>query len=96
MSNQKIRRKPVSAEPTPFEQARDELFQHIMQCEVIGAASEHQDDWFRDTMRYFSDRFPELDEGEIDDLRTLGARFAQPPKVNDSTDGTPTGAASAA
>ena len=27
----------VSAEPTPFEQARDELFQHIMRCDVVGS-----------------------------------------------------------
>ena len=29
---------------TPFEEARDEMFQHIMKCGVIGATSDDQKD----------------------------------------------------
>ena len=31
------RRYAAPVEPSPFEQARDELFQHIMRCGVVGA-----------------------------------------------------------
>jgi hypothetical protein len=81
MSRNKNRRKPAVAAPTPFDQARDELFQHIMRCGVVGAAREHQDEWFNDTMDYVADRYPELSETQITELRTLGLRFAQPPKA---------------
>ncbi len=71
----------VSAEPTPFEQARDELFQHIMRCDVVGSALEDQKVWFDDTMAYMAERYHELGEGELTDLRTLGERFSQPAKA---------------
>ncbi len=32
--------------PTSFEQARDELFSHILRCGVLEAALEHQKEWF--------------------------------------------------
>ncbi|MCC7055402.1 MAG: hypothetical protein IT355_19165 [Gemmatimonadaceae bacterium] len=67
--------------PTPFEQARDELFQQIMRCEVIGAAPEHQVEWFTETMAYFAERYPELKPADVNDLRQLGERFVQPPKA---------------
>ena len=66
--------------PTPFEEARDELFQHIMKCGVVEAAPEDQTSWFDDTMQYMTDRYPELTAHEIGELRKLGQRFAQPPK----------------
>jgi hypothetical protein len=74
------RNKPVAA-PTPFEEARDELFQHIMRCGVVGAEPADVDAWFKDTMQYMADRFPELSPTEVAELRTLGQRFAQPPKA---------------
>ena len=55
-------RNRTPAAPTPFELARDELFQHIIRCGVIGAAPEHQAEWFADTMEYLRDRYPELDD----------------------------------
>ncbi len=79
MSKKNRQRREV-APPTPFEQARDELFQQIMRCEVIGAAPEHQAEWFTETMAYFADRYPELTPADIKDLRVLGERFVQPPK----------------
>ena len=80
MATKKNRPKREAALPTPFEQARDELFQHIMRCGVIGSDPEHQTEWFDDTMRYLGERYHELGAGELGELRTLGERFAQPPK----------------
>jgi hypothetical protein len=78
---QKDNRRNSVATPTPFEQARDELFQHIIRCGVIGADIEHQAEWFNDTMQYLEERYPELSETQMTELRTLGDRFAQPPKA---------------
>ena len=64
----------------PIDEARDELFQHIMKCGVIGAASEDQKEWFDATMTYFTERYPELTQLELTQLRTQGERFAQPMK----------------
>jgi hypothetical protein len=69
-----------TAYKTPFDEARDELFQHIMRCGVIGAAPEHQQEWFDATLTYFEGRYPELSKLEFVQLRTLGERFAQPMK----------------
>ncbi len=68
----------VAAEPTPFEQARDELFQHIMRCDVVGSQPDHQKEWFDETVAYMADRYHELTAVELADLRTLGERFAKP------------------
>ncbi|PYP29996.1 MAG: hypothetical protein DMD47_10740 [Gemmatimonadetes bacterium] len=64
--------------PTQFEQARDELFSHILRCGVLEAAPEHQKEWFDDTMLYLTDRYPELREPEIAELRVLGERYCRP------------------
>ena len=80
MAKPKDRRRREVTPPSPFEQARDELFQHIMRCGVIGSAPEHQAEWFTDTMAYLSDRYPELSPAELIELRTLGDRFSQPAK----------------
>jgi hypothetical protein len=81
MATQRTRRAPDVVAPTPFEEARDELFQQIMQCGVIGADPAHQEDWFRETMSYLADRYPELPTGKMAELRTLGERFVQPPRA---------------
>jgi hypothetical protein len=81
MAKQKSRRRHTApAVPTPFEQARDELFQHVIRCGVIGASSDDQTEWFNATLNYLADRFPELSKPQVQELRTLGERFAQPPK----------------
>jgi hypothetical protein len=84
MAKSKNRRSgaPSMAMPNPFDEARDELFQHIIRCAVIGSTPEHQQEWFDDTMKYMADRYPELAEGDFEELKKLGARFAQPPKTN--------------
>jgi len=64
--------------PTVFEQARDELFSHILRCGVLEAAADHQKEWFDDTMLYLADRYVDLSEQELAQLRTLGERYCQP------------------
>ncbi len=72
-------RKPGN-EPSPKDQARDELFQHIISCGVVGCDPEHQRQWFDETMPYFSERYHELSAVDVAELRTLGERFAKPPR----------------
>ena len=81
MNNTKnrFRKEPVRA-ASPFEEARDELFQHIMRCGVVGSAPEDQKEWFDNTIQYLTERYHELAPSEISELRVLGERFAQPPK----------------
>src|SRR5256712_12267354 len=64
--------------PTPFEQARDELFSHILRCGVLEATPEHQKEWFDDTMLYLAERYDALDEQRLAGLRVLGARYCPP------------------
>jgi hypothetical protein len=85
MAKQQKRPMKAPAVPSPFEEARDELFQHIMRCGVVGAEPEHQAEWFAETMAYMTDRYPELSAEQIDELRKLGERFSQPPKKRDDT-----------
>jgi hypothetical protein len=85
MAKQKNRTMKAPTVASPFEEARDELFQHIMRCGVVGSDPEHQQEWFEETMAYMTDRYPELGAEKIAELRTLGERFAQPPKKRDDT-----------
>lgn len=78
-------RSSTPSAPAPFEEARDELFQHIMQCEVVGAHPEDQEAWFGETLAYLEGRYPELSQEQLSDLRKLGTRFAQPPKRRDES-----------
>jgi hypothetical protein len=64
--------------PGPFEQARDELYSHILRCGVLEAAPEHQKEWFDDTMDYLAERYELLSDDELDELRRLGERYCQP------------------
>ena len=66
------------SEAVSFAQARDEMFSHILRCGVIDALPEHQKDWFDDTMLYLADRYDDLTEEELTQLRLLGERFSQP------------------
>jgi hypothetical protein len=64
--------------PSAFEQARDELFSHILRCGVLEASVEHQKEWFDDTMLYLGDRYEALTEAEVSQLRLLGERYCRP------------------
>jgi hypothetical protein len=64
--------------PTTLDQARDELFSHILRCGVLEAAPEHQKEWMDDTMQYLGDRYPDLKPEQLGQVRVLGERFCQP------------------
>jgi len=85
MAKQQKRNTKAPVVASPFEEARDELFQHIMRCGVVGSEPEHAQEWFNDTMAYMKDRYPELAAEQLDELRKLGERFSQPPKKRDDT-----------
>lgn len=75
----KKRKTPKKAyTPSSFEQARDELFSHILRCGVLEATPEHQKEWFDDTMLYLGDRYEGLAEDELTQLRLLGERYCRP------------------
>ena len=75
MNKKKTQRDP---EAVSFAQARDEMFSHILRCGVIDALPEHQKDWFDDTMLNLADRYDDLTDEELTQLRLLGERFSQP------------------
>ena len=74
-------KKPFSKSPSVpsvLDQARDELFSHILRCGVIEAEPEQQKDWMDDTMQYIAERYPDLDEEQLTQVRLLGERFCRP------------------
>lgn len=76
----KKRRNPRDFHPSYFDQARDELFSHILRCGVLKASTEHQKEWFDDTMGYLAERYPDLPEDDLAQLRILGERYCRPVK----------------
>ena len=66
------------AEEKMIERARDELFSHINRCGVLQAAEEDQRQWMDETVDYLGERFPDLSEGNLRDLHTVGLRFCRP------------------
>lgn len=80
MVKPKLRPRRDTMVTSPYQEARDELFQQIMQCGVIGCHADDQKEWFDATLQYLAGRYPELKAAEVVELRTLGERFAQPPK----------------
>lgn len=73
--------KPPKTKAAPsrlFDQARDELFSHILRCGVLEAAAKDQKDWFDDTMEYLGERYEGLNQRELQALRQLGERYCQP------------------
>lgn len=74
-------KKPFSKSPSVpsvLDQARDELFSHILRCGVIEAEPDQQKDWMDDTMQYVAERYPDLDEEQLTQVRLLGERFCRP------------------
>lgn len=80
MAKPKLRPRSAPTVATPYQEARDELFQQIMQCGVIGCHPDDQKEWFDNTLQYMTNRYPELKPVDLVELRTLGERFAQPAK----------------
>ena len=73
-----------SAPPSFFEQARDELFSHILRCGVLEAVPQDQREWFDDTMEYLEERYEGLTPKELANLRELGERYCQPVIKNEA------------
>lgn len=69
----------MSRSRTILDNARDELFSHIQRCGVLRATPGQQTEWLDDTMGYLAETFPDLNQGEMDQLREMGERFCQPP-----------------
>lgn len=61
-----------------FDNARDELFASINRCNVLQATEEQQSEWMEDTIGYLAERFPDLSQQDLDELRAIGTRFCQP------------------
>jgi hypothetical protein len=79
-----------SAGPSSVDQARDELFSHILRCGVTEAEPEHQKEWMDDTMQYLAERYADLGEKELAQVRVLGERFCKPVvRANPETAGSP-------
>ena len=60
------------------DRARDELFSHINRCGVLQASPEDQDTWMNETIEYLGERYPDLSDADLDDLRAVGTRFCKP------------------
>ena len=63
---------------TLLDRARDELFSHVIRCEVLEAHMDDRKDWLADTMDFMAHRYPQLGELELAQLEVLGQRFIKP------------------
>lgn len=61
-----------------MDRARDELFSHIHRCGVLQASVDDQGSWMSETIEYLAERYPDLGESELGDLKAVGLRFCQP------------------
>lgn len=68
-----------------LERARDELFSHINRCGVLQASEEDQRHWMDETIDYIGERYPDLSDGDLQDLYTVGMRFCKPAVAYGST-----------
>jgi hypothetical protein len=57
------------------EEAREELFSHILRSGVIGAPPEQCCQWLDVTMHYLAPRYPNLSAETLDALRGRAERF---------------------
>ena len=58
--------------------ARDELFSHINRCGVLQAEEDDQQHWMEETIDYLAERYPDLSDGDLQDLFSVGMRFCRP------------------
>ncbi len=65
-------------ETTALDRARDELFSHIHRCGVLEATEEQQQEWLDETLQFMAERYPNLEAGELAQLRDIGLRFCRP------------------
>jgi hypothetical protein len=60
------------------DRARDELFSHINRCGVLQASPEDQATWMNETIEYLGERYPDLTDSDLGDLKAVGIRFCKP------------------
>ena len=60
------------------DRARDELFSHINRCGVLAAAPDDQETWMAETLEYLGERYPDLGDADLEELRLVGMRFCKP------------------
>ncbi len=58
--------------------ARDELFSHINRCGVLQAEENDQQHWMEETVDYLAERYPDLSDGDLQELFSVGMRFCRP------------------
>lgn len=63
---------------TLLDRARDELFSHVIRCDVLEAHMDDRKEWMADTMEFMAHRYPQLGELELAQLEVLGQRFIKP------------------
>lgn len=63
---------------TLLDRARDELFSHVIRCEVLEAHMDDREDWLADTMDFMAHRYPQLSEIQLAQLEVMGQRFIKP------------------
>lgn len=61
-----------------MDRARDELFSHINRCGVLQAAADDQVHWMDETIDYLGERYPDLTDRDLVQLRDIGMRFCKP------------------
>ena len=64
--------------PTPMDRARDELFSHVIRCDVLDAHMEDRLEWLDETMDFMAQRHPHLTDLQLAQLEVLGRRFIKP------------------
>ncbi|NNF13405.1 MAG: hypothetical protein HKN72_09285 [Gemmatimonadetes bacterium] len=63
---------------TLLDRARDELFSHVIRCDVLEAHMDDRAEWLADTMDFMAHRYPQLGELELAQLEVMGKRFIKP------------------
>jgi len=63
---------------TLIDRARDELFSHVIRCDVLEAHMDDRTEWLADTMDFMAHRYPQLGELELAQLEGMGKAFIKP------------------
>jgi hypothetical protein len=58
-----------------YEEARDELFSHLLKSRIADAEPERQRVWVTDTLDYLRLRYPALPESRLEHLTQAAERF---------------------
>ncbi len=72
------RQKKSGTNGRSLDEARDELFSHIHRCGVLRATEEQQLEWMDDTIEFLAERYPDLSDEQLGELKAIGMRFCRP------------------